>query len=233
MLKNFKLPSLGWTVSWLRKTHDETRIQFCARFTSLLFAVMVSTMISFSGFAHINYNARMDEAARQLLLEQKAEDMRQIICLTNIVHHEARGEKSEVRKLVGKVVIAMASDPAFTKSQNVCDLAKVKGMFSQIKFVEQIRSDVKLWPTIYDEVSTVYESDRLLPPGWQCVRGFRLSDDTLERLGPKSLAQLGFTVNATGLKYFAKAMVPVDTRGTITFYSARSGCKNPTQTALR
>jgi hypothetical protein len=55
----------------------------------------------------------------------------------------------------------------------------------------------------------------------------------METLSSKSLKQLGFTVKATGLKYFAKAMVPVDTRGAVTFYSPRGGCKNPTQTALR
>ncbi len=55
----------------------------------------------------------------------------------------------------------------------------------------------------------------------------------METLSSKALSQLGFTIKAKGLKYFAKAMVPVDTRGTVTFYSPRGGCKNPTQTAMK
>lgn len=209
------------------------RIHKAARYTSLVFAIMVSIMISYSGFAHVSHNIRLQEAEQERMLMQKAEDMRQTICLTNIVHHEARGESQAVRMLVAKVVVAMATDPAFSKAKNVCDLAKIAGMFSQIKFVEEVRANVKDWPKIYDEVSTVYEYDRTLPPGWHCVRGFRLSDDKMETLSSKSLKQLGFTVHATGLKYFAKSMVPVDTRGTVTFYSPRGGCRNPTQTALR
>ncbi len=211
----------------------ETRSKRAAYYASLTFAIMVSFMISWSGFAHINHTARLDESARQLVLEQKADDLRQMLCLTNIVHHEVRGEKREVWRTTAKVILAMAHDPAFSKARTVCDLAKIGGMFSQIKFIEQIRAGTPLWPDVYHEVTSVYESDRTLPPGWQCVRGFRVSDDKLEKLSAKALKQLGFTVNATGLKYFATAMVPIDTRGSVTYYSPRGGCKNPTQTALR
>lgn len=216
----------------LIERHDTWQKRLAYR-TSLAFAIMISIMISFSGFAAINHQARLETEAYQRALVQKAEDMRQMLCLTNIVHHEARGETKEVRALIAKTVIAMAGDPSFTKARTVCDLAKIAGMFSQIKYVEEIRANVKDWPKIYDEVSTVYESDRVLPAGWQCVRGFRLSDDKMETLSSKALSQLGFTVKATGLKYFAKSMVPVDTRGTVTFYSPRGGCKNPTVTAMR
>jgi hypothetical protein len=212
---------------------ESSRLKRIARYTSLAFAIMVSSMISYSGYAHHAYNVRKEEAAREYALAQKAEEMRQIVCLTNITHHEARGERPEVRKLLAKVVIAMASDPSFSKARTICDLAKIPGMFSQITHINTVRAEVKDWPKIYTEVSSVYESDRVLPPGWHCVRGFRLSDDKMETLSSKSLSQLGFTVKATGLKYFAKSMVPVDTRGTVTFYSPRGGCKNPTQTAMR
>ncbi len=212
---------------------ENSRLKRVAHYTSLAFAIMVSTMISYSGFAHIAHDIRVEEGLREYALAQKAEDMRQIVCLTNITHHEARGEKPEVRKLLAKVVIAMAHDPSFTKARTVCDLARINGMFSQIVHINTVRADVKDWPKVYSEVSDVYESDRVLPPGWQCVRGFRLSDDKMETLSSKALSQLGFTVKATGLKYFAKSMVPVDTRGTVTFYSPRGGCKHPTQTAMR
>lgn len=201
--------------------------------TSLAFAAMVSTMITYAGFAHHAHDIRVTELERAYAMAQKAEAMRQIVCLTNITHHEARGESPEVRKLLARVVIAMAHDKSFTKAKTVCDLAKIKGMFSQIVHINNVRTDVKDWPKIFSEVSAVYESDRLLPPGWQCVRGFRLSDDKMETLSSKALSQLGFTMQATGLKYFAKSMVPVDTRGTITFYSPRGGCKHPTRTAMQ
>ncbi len=194
---------------------------------------MVSIMISYSGFAHVAHDIDVARLEREYALARKAEAMKQIVCLTNITHHEARGESADVRKLLAKVVIAMAHDPGFTKTRTVCDLAKIKGMFSQIVHINNVRADVKDWPKIHAEVTSVYEGDRLLPPGWQCVRGFRLSDDKMETLSSKALSQLGFTINATGLKYFAKSMVPVDTRGTVTFYSPRGGCKNPTKTALK
>ena len=150
-----------------------SRLKRAAHYTSLTFAIMVSTMISFSGFAHIAHDIRVEEGVREYALAQKAEAMRQIVCLTNITHHEARGETPEVRRLLAKVVIAMAHDPAFTKARTVCELAKIPAMFSQIKHIDTVRADVKDWPKIYSEVSAVYETDRLLPPGWQCVRSFR------------------------------------------------------------
>ncbi len=215
---------------------DTTPMPFsmrCARIVSLLFAITVGDGILIAGMAHVNYDMRQQEQMRLAVLAQKAEDMRQTICLTNVVHHEARGETPEVRAMIGKVVIAAASDPSFTKARNVCDLAKIGGKFSNIKFVTEIRSTEKGWPKIHEEMTAVYKSDRILPAGWHCVREFRVSDDELEKLSSKSLQQLGITVNAKGLKYFTKANVPVDTRGKVTFYSARGGCKNPTQTAMR
>jgi hypothetical protein len=52
----------------------------------------------------------------------------------------------------------------------------------------------------------------------------------MEKLSPKAIHQLGFTVHATGLKYFAAKLVPIGTEGSVTFYSAREGCKKPTRT---
>lgn len=217
----------------LGKKLQSSLLKRVAYYTSLLFAIMVSSLICYSGFAHVAHDTRVEEGVREYAMAKRAEAMRQIVCLTNITHHEARGETAEVRRVLAKVVIAMAHDRSFTKARTVCDLAKIPGMFSQIKYVSDVRADVKDWPKIYTEVTAVYQSDRLLPPGWQCVRGFRLSDDKMETLSSKALSQLGFTIKAKGLKYFAKAMVPVDTRGTVTFYSPRGGCKNPTQTAMK
>ena len=225
-------------LKWIRNirvfdTAPTTRLMRCARIFSLLFAIIVGDGVLYAGIAHVNYDMAKKQENVEIAFAQKAEDLRQMNCLTNIVHHEVRGEKKDVWKITAKVVLAMASDPAFSKARNVCDLAKIGGMFSQIKFIEQIRAGTELWPDVYHVATGVYESDRVLPPGWHCVRGFRVSDDVLEKLSSKALKQLGFTVNATGLKYFATAMVPVDTRGTVTYYSPRGGCKNPTQTASR
>lgn len=204
-----------------------------AHYTSLVFAIMVSTMISYSGFAAIGHNIRLEQKAHESALIKKAEDIRQTICLTNVVTHEAGGETPAVRKDLGNVILAIASDPLSTKARTVCDLAKIPGFFSNIKVTDTVQPNKSGWRRVFAEMTEVYTGDRVLPSGWQCVRRFRVSDDKLETLSDKALKQLGFTVKAKGLKYFAQKLVPVDTRGSITFYSDRGGCKNPTQTAAR
>jgi hypothetical protein len=191
--------------------------------------IVVSALVLW-GCNVIRIGLEKEEQARIAELERQAEQFRELVCLTNAVHHEARGERPGVRKLVGAVILAMARDRFFSDAKGVCELARIRGMFSHIKYVHEIRSGESLWPQIYHEMSEVIERDLTLPPGWQCVRGFRVSDDKLETLSSKALKQLGFTMQATGLKYFAKSMVPIDTRGSITFYSPRDGCKLPTPT---
>ncbi len=190
-------------------------------------------MISYAGFAAIGHNIRLEQKANVSALLKKADDMRMTICLTNIVTHEAGGETPAVRKALGNVILAIASDPLSTKARNVCDLARIPGFFSNIKVIDTVQPNKSGWRQVFAEMTDVFNGDRILPSGWQCVRRFRVSDDKLETLSDKSLKQLGFTVKATGLKYFAAKLVPVDTRGSITFYSDRGGCKNPTQTAAR
>ncbi len=209
------------------------RLNRIAYFASLLFAIMVSTLISHVGSAHIAHDIQVESGLREMAVIKKAEETRQTICLTNIVTHEAGGETSAVRKDLGKVIIAIANDPLSTKARTVCDLAKIPGFFSNIKITDTVQPNKPGWRNAFAEMTEVYQGDRALPSGWQCVRRFRVSDDKLETLSDKSLKQLGFTVKATGLKYFAAKLVPVDTRGSITFYSDRGGCKNPTRTALR
>ncbi len=214
------------------RLHD-TWVKKTAHYTSLVFAIMVSTMISYSGFAAIGHNIRLEQKAHEAALMKKAEDTRQTICLTNVVLHEAGGESPAVRKDLGNVILAIAGDPLSTKARNVCDLAKIPGFFSHIKVTDSIQPNKSGWRKVFAEMTDVYNGDRVLPSGWQCVRRFRVSDDKLETLSDKSLKQLGFTVKAKGLRYFAAKLVPVDTRGSITFYSDRGGCKNPTQTAAK
>lgn len=204
-----------------------------AYLTSLSFGALVSTMIINVGVAHIAHDIKVEEGIRQLALIKKAEDTRQIICLTNIVTHEAGGETAPVRKDLGKVILAITRDPLSTKARNTCDLAKISGFFSNIKVTDTVQPNKPGWRQVFAEMTEVYNGDRSLPSGWQCVRRFRVSDDKMETLSDKALKQLGFTVKATGLKYFAKELVPVDTRGSITFYSPRGGCKHPTRTAMR
>jgi hypothetical protein len=194
---------------------------------------MVSTLVLRTGFEHIAHNIQVENGLRELAMVQKAEDTRQTICLTNIVTHEAGGETPSVRKDLGKVILAIAADPLSTKAKSVCELAKISGFFSNIKITDTVQPNKPGWRQVFAEMTDVYNGDRTLPNGWQCVRRFRVSDDKLETLSDKSLKQLGFTMKATGLKYFAAKLVPVDTRGSITFYSERGGCKNPTRTAQR
>ncbi len=209
------------------------RLNRIAYYTSLLFAIMVSAMISRVGSAHIAHDIQVEHGLREMAIIKKAEDTRQTICLTNIVTHEAGGETPAVRKDLGKVILAITDDPLSTKARTTCDLAKISGFFSNIKITDTVQPNKPGWRTVFAEMTEVYNGDRILPSGWQCVRRFRVSDDKLETLSDKSLKQLGFTVKATGLKYFAAKLVPVDTRGSITFYSERGGCKKPSRTARR
>ena len=182
------------------------------------------------GFAQAKAKERLTELKRQQVLRQIALDEQEITCLTNEVYHEAQGETAEVRKLLGQTVLAIIGDPTFKAPKTTCGLAKVPGFFSQMKDAAGAHFADSLWRTIYWEMNDVYNGSRALPRGWGCVRGFRVSDDRLLSLKAKALAQLGFTLNAKGLKYFATDRVPVDTRGDITFYSPRGGCRTPTQT---
>ncbi len=217
----------------LNEKLQSKRFNRIAHYTSLLFAISVAIGISHVGNAHHRHDIIVEEKIREAAIVKKAEDVRQTICLTNIVTHEAGGETPSVRKDLGRVVLAIAADPLSTKARNVCDLAKIPGFFSNIKITDAVQPNKPGWKHVFAEMTEVYSGDRALPSGWQCVRRFRVSDDKLETLSDKSLKQLGFTVKATGLKYFAAKLVPVDTRGSITFYSDRGGCKNPTRTAKR
>lgn len=202
-----------------------TSIHFSHFFGALIFAMIVGPGLEAQRIAEAKA-----EAAREERLVQIRREEREITCLTNVVHHEARGEMQDVRELVAKTVLAISGDKMLKLPKTVCELARVRGMFSNIKYVEEARFADAKWAAIHGEMSDVFYGPRTLPRGWGCVRGFRVSDDELERLGPKSIAQLGFTVEAKGLKYFAAHRVPVDTRGKVTFYSPRGGCKDPTPT---
>jgi hypothetical protein len=194
------------------------------------FGALICTMIVGQGIEmHERAEARA-EAQRVERVAQIKRDEREITCLTNVVYHEARGEVNGVRELVGKTVLAIVDDKTLKQPKTVCGLAEVKGMFSSITGVNEPHFAETVWMDLYAHMSDVYYGERTLPRGWGCVRGFRVSDDQLEKLGPKALAQLGFTVEAKGLKYFAAHRVPVDTRGRITFYSPRGGCSNPSAT---
>lgn len=198
--------------------------------TSHFFGALVAAMIIGTGLEAHRVAEAKAEAAREARLEQVKFEEKEIVCLTNIVHHEARGEMSGVRELVGKTVLAIIGDDTSRLPKTVCGLAKVKGFFSQIKGTSEPRFADAHWTRIYGEMSGTYYGPRTLPRGWGCVRSFRVSDEQLETLSGKALAQLGFTMEAKGLKFFAAKRVPVDTRGRITFYSPRGGCKDPTPT---
>lgn len=202
-------------------------------FTSLfsaIFGSIVAGAIILGGIVRIEEQRSAEIRADQARLSKLIYDTQEIVCLANIVHHEARGEILGVRELVGKTVLAIVDDRTWKAPKSVCALAKVRGFFSNIKYIEEDRSHDRLWAAIREHMHEVYFGPRTLPRGWGCVRAFRDSDDYLEKLGPRSLAQLGFTVEAKGLKYFAKHRVPVATRGNVTFYAPRGGCDNPTAT---
>lgn len=194
------------------------------------FAALIASGVLAIGLERDRIAEAKVEMLREQRLAQLQKDEREIVCLTNVVHHEARGEKPEVRELVAKTVLAIAADPDMRLPNTVCELARVKGMFSAIKVVEEEQFRDPRWKKLYHEVSEYFYGNRALPRGWGCVRGFRVSDDKLEKLDGKQLHKLGFTVEAKGLKYFAARMLPVGTRGNVTFSMPRAGCRYLTPT---
>ncbi len=216
----------------MRNLLENARFKRAASFFSHSFSLLVATLALAIGLSAIFAEEIRVEQARMARLAALAEQEREIVCLANIVHHEARGEIVGVRELIAKTVLAIAADPASKSAKTICGLAKTPGLFSQFKDAHGTKFENPLWHSIYGHMSDVYYGPRTLPNGWGCVRGFRVSDDELEKLGPKAIAQLGFTVKATGLKYFAAHRVPVDTRGRVTFYAPRGGCKHPAPTSV-
>lgn len=209
---------------------ESARLKKAAFHLSMGFAALIASGVLAIGLERDRIAEAKAEMLREQRLAQIQREEREIVCLTNVTKHEAGGETPDVRELVAKVVLAIAADPDMRLPSNVCDLAKVPAMFSAIKVVDDEQFADPHWKKLYHEVSEYYYSSRALPRGWGCVRGFRVSDDKLEKLDGKQLHKLGFTVEAKGLKYFAARMLPVGTRGNITFSMPRAGCKYLTPT---
>lgn len=201
--------------------------------TAPYFATACCALI-FSVWGLAFVEAKMSEMR---VAEQRAAEARQrvafeeqeITCLTNAVFHEVRGESVGVRELVAKTVLAAVIDPTFPR-RTVCADAESPGRFSGLKHPRQPHFGNTTWAGIWWHMNQVYYGPRTLPRGWQCVRSFRASDEYLEKLGDRAIRQLGITVTASGMKYFAKSNVPVGTHGTVTFYSPRGGCSHPSPT---
>lgn len=195
----------------------------------VLFGVLVTTPILGVGIAaDVAAHAR-EERMREERLAKVAHDAREIVCLTNIVIHEVLNQSKDVRALTGKTVLAMASDNT-SRTHTVCDLGKVKGMFSAIKNVDTSNFPDAVWLRTYWEMSDVYFGDRTLPRGWHCVRNFRLSDEKLSTLNEKSLAQLGITPDRKGLEFFDRKTTQVAVHEDIAFFAPKKGCKKPSRT---
>ncbi len=215
-----------------KKENGSRRTHIASLFSLGFAALLFSPWILWTGANAQRISIALQWQAQEIALEKQAAAYREIICLTNVVYHEARGESRTARDDIALVVLASVKDRSFTKARNVCEYAHIKGKFSNIRSVEQVRADLPEWPKLYDEVTRVYNGPRTLPNGWGCVRAFRLSDDKLETLKDKVFHQLGITSSAKGLKYHAEAFVPIDTIADVTFYSPRGGCKYPSPTNL-
>lgn len=174
-----------------------------------------------------------EHTAQKLIAHTNAHNHdRETVCLANIVHHEARGELRGVRRLIALVVLAMRDDPSWIGTRTVCGLAKQPRLFSQLKDVDVPHFEKAAWFENYLLAQEVYQTvwrHQLLPQGWGCVRGFKISDEYLASLDQKRRAQLGITSEAKGIRYFREKRQAVDTRGRFTFYREKGAC-NPLPT---
>lgn len=198
------------------------------RFARVFSAFLAISVLSMGLAADFAAEERAERTRKERLAKIQ-EDERKIVCVTNIVFHEVRDQPKDVRILTGKTVLEMANDNT-SRAKTVCDLGKVKGMFSAIKNVDTPRFTNPVWLGIYWEMSETYYGDRTLPRGWQCVRNFRLSDEKLATLSERNLKQLGITPERKGLEFFDRATMQIAVRGDIAFFAPLKGCAKPSKT---
>jgi hypothetical protein len=218
---------------------EKTARRFSLFCCAVLFGLWSGGLIEFAVNVERAEEARAAKAVRErvagkLLAHVQADDaQREVVCLTNIVYHEARGELPGHRELIATVVLAMRDDPKWPSAKTVCGLAKQKGLFSHLKDPELARFSEKAWMENFLLADSVYRNiwrDQLLPRGWECVRAFAISDEYKDSLGPKARKQLGITPEERGFKFFRAKFDPVDTRGRKTFHTPKGGCAHPMPT---
>lgn len=153
---------------------------------------------------------------------------REIDCLTNIIFREARNQSVWIQRLTAIVTIARRDDEDPQWPKTICEIMVQPRQISQVHEVIDITvADLLQLGLVRDLAEEVYEGawkTQLLPRGWECVRYWRVSDETLQRARVEDLRQLGITKKRKGLGFFDR-LTPVPTpEGDVTFFEDPRRC---------
>jgi hypothetical protein len=152
-------------------------------------------------------------------------DEREIVCLANIIHREARGELRGHRRSIGMVIVARRDDPSRQWPSSICEMAVNTGEFSgMMEPIAVNAAEMASWTENLTLAREVYDEawkEQLLPRGWECVRFYKVSDARIARLTPKAQKQLRIGTKGVG---FFKKLEAVETRGSHTFYRDPKRC---------
>jgi len=154
-------------------------------------------------------------------------------CLREALYYEGRGGLEGEQIQQGMVILARVRDPDPQWPKTICGVVKQPRQFSYNLDAELMMRplEVPAWgraDRIARELIRDAWKEQFLPHGAECVRTYKMSDEALAKLGPKSLKQL--RVSEKSLGYFAKTQKAVFTVGQHTFYQDKVGCKNPLPT---
>src|SRR3989344_5472612 len=144
---------------------------------------------------------------------------KQEMCLAENLYHEARGEITGAKYLIGMITLARVADPKWPAT--VCSVVAEDRQFSWVL-------DHKL-ATKRDEQASWDEAKRiardlmrnawvnyLLPRGWECARFYKRTD--------------GKGVSKKAMQFFEARLFPVGSVGSHTFFQERRGCATPLPT---
>lgn len=137
-------------------------------------------------------------------------------CAAENNYYESRGEPRDAKYLQVMLTVARVSDPDPQWPKTICGAVGQKRAFSWVldyNLATSLRNDPE-WieaQNIANDVLHNAWSTYVLPPGWECARWYKRTDDK--------------GVSKVGLKDFNDHLFPVGTFGNHTAFQARRGCK--------
>jgi hypothetical protein len=180
------------------------------KFSFACLAVLAAGLVSHVTATHYEH----EEAAKA---NQQA-----TMCLAENIYHEARGEPTDAKYLVGMVTLARVKDPdPQWPDKTICGVIAQDRQFSWTLDYKlaTTRSEQKEWADAKRIARDLIENAwtrYVMPRGWECVRYYKRTDDK--------------GVSVKSAKYFSASLFPVEAFGSHTAFEDRRGCKHPLPT---
>jgi len=156
-----------------------------------------------------------------LFLMVNAKNERAIMCLAENIYHEARGEKTPEKYIIGMLTLARVTDPDPQWPKTVCGAVAQERQFSWVleHRLATNRNEKQKWEEAQyiarDLLAFAWTRYRL-PKGWECARFYKRKD--------------GKGVSKNAAKFFEAKLFPVGGFGAHTAFQEKRGCKNPLPT---